>query len=199
MKETWSADNESGDGADDPRAVGVARRAIPVVAADGGAADAWRRAARGVAWVGVVVGAITPVWFVVEAAMTGNPGVIVQEFRRVFRGGDVQTTLMSMTQVARLVLAVVLVVGSVGVLGRLRWGGVVMMAYAVGVPVPAALYVAWFALQGYGVGPVVMMALNSLHGLAFPAVVFFVMRAARPHLGKPAAGGSAFEPLSRPT
>ena len=73
------------------------------------------------------------------------------------------------------------------------------MAYALGTVPAAASYMVWFAFRTVpppaSVTTTVSVVLNLLQTLAYPAVVFFVLRAARPHLGK-APFESAFEPLA---
>jgi hypothetical protein len=188
-----------GDGGDDPRAVGVARRAIPV---PDGAAEAWRWAARIVAWAGALRGAVLLASILLGTVSgSGGGASLFRDLASIFRGGWRVETLMYLYGLARLALGVSEFVGSVGVLTRRRWGARLLMLYAVATVPTAALYVAWLALrtgQGMGPSPGVMMTLSvglsSLQGLAYPAVVFFVMRAARPHLDDPAPT-SAFEPL----
>lgn len=201
MKETWSADGR-GDGDDSP-AIGVARRAIPVV---DGAADAWRRAARIVAWGCAVGGGMFLTSFLLgTVAEADRGGAPFREVRSIFRGGWRIDTLMSLYGLACLGLAVLEFLGAVGVLARRRWGAWLLMLYAVGRVPAVVLYVVWFALRtGPGIvpkpGPVMTLsvAFSAVQGLAYPAVVFFVMRAARPYLNDPAPT-SAFEPLPRPT
>jgi hypothetical protein len=186
-----------GDGDDSP-AVGVARRAIPL--ADP-AAGAWRRVARVVAWAGALRGGVLLASFLLgTVSASGGPASAFRDLASIFRGGWQVGTLMSVYGLAWLGLGVLEFVGAVGVLSRRRWGAWLLMLYAVGTVPAAALYVAWFALRGPGVVPtpgavvILSVALGSLQGLAYPAVVFFVMHAARPHLDDPAPT-SAFEPL----
>jgi hypothetical protein len=106
---------------------------------------------------------------------------------------------MSIFGLGWFALHVVEFIGSVGVLTRRRWGAGLLMTYAVGTVPAAALYMVWFALHtGPPPGTVtttVSVVLNLVQGLAYPAVVFFVMCAARPHLDK-APVESAFEALA---
>lgn len=200
MTQTWSSD----DAGDDARPIGVAR-AIPV-AADGGAADAWQRAARIVAWVMAVMGGNGLVAIVLDQVGTRSSSGF-GDLTEIFRAAAWPGAMLSILGLAHLALGAMALVGSIGVLSRRRWGSLVLMAYAVGTVPAMALYMIWFIVSnrnssfvGAGGFPLflVTFTLSNLAQLALPAVVFFVMRAARPHLGK-LAGGSAFEPLPRQT
>src|SRR3954468_8218887 len=126
MTETWSADDNGGDAA----AVGVARRAIPVVT-DSGAADAWRRAARVVAWAAALRGGMLLASFLLGTLSASGGGTsLFRDLASIFRGG--WQTLTSVYGLAWLCLGVTEFVGAVGVLTRRRWGAWLLMLYAVG-------------------------------------------------------------------
>ena len=194
MTQTWSADDNGGG--DDSPAIGIARRVIPVV---DGAAVAWRRAARIVAWAGVLRGGVSLALVFVGTAFAPGAGGALRDFVSIFRGPWQAGTLMSIYGFGWFALHVLEFVGSVGVLTRHRWGTGLLMAYALGTVPAAALYMVWFAVRTVpppaSVTTTVSVVLNLLQSLAYPAVVFVVMRAARPHLGKTPID-SAFEPLA---
>jgi len=190
MTDSWPAEHSS--------VAGVVRAAVPV--GDGGAADAWRRAARIVAWVGVVTGALSFASIVASQLDTRNRGIFTS-LSTAFAAADWADKVIVVLQLAGVGLAGLGVLGSVGVLAGRRWGATALVVYGAAAPVVMVGYLVAFAFSrtsspftGGSAWVMIQYALASLPNLAFPVVAFFVMRAARPHVGRP-AGGSAFEPL----
>jgi hypothetical protein len=177
----------------------AAKPVIPV--ADDGAA-VWRTVTRLLAWVGLAYGSCSVGEFLGDMVRRGPLYGPYTAIRSIPMAKDIVELHDGIHAIAALALAVVLVVGSVGVLAGRRWGSALIMAYALGMVPTAVIHVAWItlSLRDYRMSAwsfwvsVGTFVLDALRSWSFPAVVFFTLRAYRKHRAG-AAPAAAFEPL----